>query len=422
MQVKKYRIESFEWAKIPVDLPKENLVLLVAKTSDPTIHPSDPEYPIRIFSPTELHEAARSLAKRIIGINHLRLPDGSPVLIEFSREEQQKIGQRFAFTVDANYNAETRCVETLLCLPKLYVNKIRRNYITQASVEYTWRDEKKTESGIEFIGLIFDKVDLLEDLPVGVTAGDRGTFFRLVESNRNLFEGGLAVAECKDCKGAGECDKCKECVPEPIQQHLVECPKCHERFEYQVSELPVNTMASEPAPLSAIESNVVNMETEKVLTESKSEPKKEEVKKVEAMPPTTPEVLVPPMPAQLEPTSVPEPLPTIVDAINITPVGNTTVVAPVTVMTPETQKLIESQTAKLAEQDKALVKLQESIKTKDAEKIKAVQDAVKVTKDILIKKVESVLPDSTIISRFNKGGQRLAEEIRKVVYEETKKD
>jgi len=417
MQVKKYRIESFEWAKIPVDLPKENLVLLVAKTSDPTIHPSDPEYPIRIFSPTELHEAARSLAKRIIGINHLRLPDGSPVLIEFSPEEQQKIGAKFAFTVDANYNADTKCVETLLCLPKLYVNKIRRNYITQASVEYTWRDERKTESGTEFIGLIFDKVDLLEDLPVGVTAGDRGTFFRLVESNRNLFEGGLAVAECKDCKGAGECDKCKECVPEPIQQHLVECPKCHERFEYQVSELPVNTMASEPAPLSAIESNVVNMETDKVLIES-VEPKKEEVKPkgTEAVPPTTPEPVVPPIPAQPVPTPVPEPIPTIV-ATNVTPV-----VVPVTVMTSETQKLIESQTAKLAEQDKALVKLQENIKTKDAEKAKAVSDAVKGVRKDIIGKVESVLPDPTIISKFNKGGQRLAEEIRKVVYEETKKD
>jgi Zn ribbon nucleic-acid-binding protein/soluble cytochrome b562 len=274
--------------------------------------------------------------------------------------------------------------------------------VKSVSVEYTWRDERKTEAGTEFLGLIFDKVDLLEN----AKAGDPNTELHLVESNIRLLEGELAVAECKDCKSAGECEKCKEYTPE-----LVECPKCHERFEFKQLDKTVEY------------NEVTKLTEEKVLVESvdskKSEPKKEEVKGKEAMPPVVPEPIVPLLPTIPEPSSIP-PI-TIAAAANITPASNVTVVPP-TIMTPETQKLIESQANTIAQQDIALVKLQEAVKTKEAEKIKAVNDAVKDVRKDIITKVESVLPDPTIISRFNKGGQRLAEEIRKVVYEENKKD
>jgi hypothetical protein len=46
------------------------------------------------------------------------------------------------------------------------------------SVEYTWRDERYTPEGVEFIGLCFDQVDLL----CGVNAGDKHVSARLAES------------------------------------------------------------------------------------------------------------------------------------------------------------------------------------------------------------------------------------------------
>ena len=442
MIVKKYRIESFEWAKIPIDIPKENLVLVVAKTSDPTIHPTDTEYPIRVFKPSELHEAARSLAKRHIGLNHIRLPSGEPLLIEFSPDEQLKFG-RYAFTVDANYNPETKCVEALICLPKVWVSKIRRNLVKSVSVEYTWRDERKTEAGTEFLGLIFDKVDLLEN----AKAGDPNTELHLVESNTHLFEGEIAVVQCKDCDGA--CIECKEHLVEDENSFFKECHEAADEYMKRLGEpfagykdfadcVSKNKNKSNPdaycgyikhkveaqIPEKLVECNEVTKLTEdKVLVES-VDPKPEEDKNKkpkgeEAILPTPPVTPTPPLPVIPAPTSTP-PI-TIAAAANITPATNVTV-APPTVMTPETQKLIESQANTIAQQDIALVKLQEAVKTKEAEKIKAVNDAVKDVRKDIITKVESVLPDPTIISRFNKGGQRLAEEIRKVVYEENKKD
>jgi hypothetical protein len=508
MKVQRYRIESFEWARIPEDLPRENLVLAVTKTSDPTIHPSDVEYPIRLFRAEELHDAARSLAKRYVGLNHLRLPDGSPLLIEFSPEEIQKVGFRYAFTVDANYNAETKCVEALLCLPRIWVQKIKRGLIHQVSVEYTWRDENKKAEGVEFLGLIFDKVDLLENL----NAGDHNTVLRCVESNekKGEMEGELAVPRCKECPLKDkECNGCKtESGETDIKQDMIsdsiedesltffkECeeaadqylkrlgeplhsdfqkihdamvskygpekgkqvfyawvnkhsyddtkaiPKKKKETVGQIPEQPVNIMANEPTPMSAIYPEklsdkpngqvtsvgaVADREPE---TESKGEviivtdedkskqrvesvdqtdkDKKKDDKKKESLPP------IPSTPPVIPPVDAPPIIPELVTA----PAANVAVAQP-TVMTPETQNLIESQAAKLVEQDKALVQLQKTVKASEESKAKAVAEA----KEQLINKIESVLPDNTIISGFSKGGQRLAEEIRKVVYEEKQKE
>jgi hypothetical protein len=234
MLVKRYRVESFEWAKIPNDIPRENLVLMVSKTSDTTIHPNDPNYPIRMFNPIELYEAARSLAKRPIGLNHIRSPDGTPLLLEFTSDEARIVGSKYAFTVDSNYNKETQAVESLLCLPKEWVSKIRRGEVTEGSVEYTWRDEIDKDGGKEFIGLIFDKVDLLE----GLHGGDSNTSFKLVEAKIGLFEGELAVSRCKDCPHSNE--ECKECK-ESIKPESISSPAIDPKAKFgNVIETPVH--------------------------------------------------------------------------------------------------------------------------------------------------------------------------------------
>jgi len=158
--------ESYEWAKIPTDLNRKNLVLVTAKTPKTTIHPEDPEYNIRIFKPEELREAARSLAQRPVGLNH------GPIIVG-------------AFTVDANWNEKEQAVEALLYVPDLYIDRIRTGEINKVSVEFTWRDEKKTDKGVEFEGFVFNRVDLLS----GMNPGDNNTQVKLVEGKRGLMEG-----------------------------------------------------------------------------------------------------------------------------------------------------------------------------------------------------------------------------------------
>jgi hypothetical protein len=154
---------EYDWAILPEDLPKRNLVLITAKTPHPTFHKEDKKFPVRLFTSDELFEAARSLAHRPVGLNHLGLIEK-------------------AFTVDAQFNKSTGNVEALLYFPDEWVGKVKtllnEGKESIFSVEYTWRDEKYTAEGVEFIGLIFDKVDLL----CGLNAGDKFTSAKLVES------------------------------------------------------------------------------------------------------------------------------------------------------------------------------------------------------------------------------------------------
>jgi hypothetical protein len=161
---------AYDWSTIPNDLPRQNLVLITAKTTNPTYHFTDPKYKIRVFNPAELKEAARSLAKRVVGLNHRELIEN-------------------AFTVDAQWNESTQSVEALLFMPTPYINLIRAEEAAgrpvKFSVEYTWRDEVLHEDGsVEFIGLVFDRVDVL----YGLSAGDKYTSAKLVEGKRGLME------------------------------------------------------------------------------------------------------------------------------------------------------------------------------------------------------------------------------------------
>src|SRR5208283_3304199 len=218
---------QYDWTSLPDDLPHKNLVLITAKTPHPTYHKEDIEHPVRLFTGQELLEAARSLAHRPIGLNHQALIEG-------------------AFTVDAQYNASTMNVEAICYFPDSWIGKVR-NLLKSGkesifSVEYTWRDEKEKPDGVEFIGLIFDKVDLL----CGVNAGDKHTSARLVEaaiklSGRKAYceaevsfpsstqEEAISAAVASPSQSFFKCKECgAECVEEGkcLNESCLNNPAC----------------------------------------------------------------------------------------------------------------------------------------------------------------------------------------------------
>ena len=157
------RESEYDWAVVPEDLPRQNLVLITAKTPHPTYHKDDMDAPVRLFTPDELFEAARSLAHRPIGLNHLGILQG-------------------AFTVDSQYNKSTGNVEALCYFPDDWVGTVRK-LISEGkqnifSVTYTWRNEVPTPDGVKFEGLVFDQVDLVCGLPTG----DKYVSGKMVES------------------------------------------------------------------------------------------------------------------------------------------------------------------------------------------------------------------------------------------------
>ena len=231
----KFKIESaYEWVTIPEDLPKSNLFYVTAKTASPAIHPEDKEDPIRQFALSELQAAGRSLGRRFINMNH-----------------NQQYNIETAFTVDAQYNPTTQAVEALIYVPDRIRDQILRGEIKKASVEYVWRDIRKTEvGGSEFIGIIFDKIALLEESWLqsnGFNAGDSLSEIRKCESKseekRAFLDGKMEaiVIEIPPEQGMKQdmiteglknpeqgfynAEKCKECgkLSECSTTHYKEC-------------------------------------------------------------------------------------------------------------------------------------------------------------------------------------------------------
>lgn len=179
---------AYSWAVLPENLPKENLVLITAKTTAPTKH-TDTKWHKRKFSTQELHEAARSLGYRPINDTH--------------RKEDIKD----ALVIDAQWNETTQSVEALIYLPNNYIDFIKREKAlgrdVKYSVEYSWRDEKydAKDDSTEFVGLIFRKIAIIvpEHLPEGFTVGDVATTSTLAEdyfNKRGLME--MAQVEGKE--------------------------------------------------------------------------------------------------------------------------------------------------------------------------------------------------------------------------------
>lgn len=150
--------ESFEWAPPGIaQIPKGNLLKLIAKTEATTYHPQDPEYPVRKFTAKELERAARTLIGRPLGSNHEAMPIYG------------------AYILDSEYANEE--VQSIAYAPTAWVDKVRAGLIGRCSIEYTWRGEKRN-GGVEFEGLVFTRVDLLE----GLKPGDKGSAVTLYEA------------------------------------------------------------------------------------------------------------------------------------------------------------------------------------------------------------------------------------------------
>lgn len=177
--------ESFEWMNLAeVDkLPKDRLLKVVAKTPTPTLHPEDPNFPVRVFAETQLMRNAASLVGRPVGVNHSKLPIYG------------------AYAIDSEWNEIEHQLESLLLVPTQYIKKVADGDITHASIEYTWRDIKdKGEDGKEFIGLSINRIDLLEG-ELKDMAGDSRATVTLFEAKKKT---GKLLAEISLSPTLGE--------------------------------------------------------------------------------------------------------------------------------------------------------------------------------------------------------------------------
>lgn len=436
---------AYDWAKIPIDLPRENLVLITAKTTNPTVHPEDPEYTVRIFNPDELKEAARSLAQRAVGLDHNVLIEG-------------------AFTVDANWNETEQAVEALLYLPTPYIKKVRDKQITKVSVEYTWRDEKREGKQVEFKGLVFNRVDLLS----ARRPGDSNTEIKLLtESKRGLMEGiitsegiqqddiqtsidnpsesffkeaceeamaftkrlGEPFAGYKDFADCVAKNKDKD-NPEAYCgyiKHKVEDPKKEETVEegLQVPEKPVNPIAQEPAPVVPIPisqsmdpSNVVTSigavgnDKGPIVNQGENKEKCEGddavVDIVEKLGGEQPQAgLGTSLTESTSNASNPSVSnPTIPPTTSTSPIDN-----PASALTQPDPK-----DARIKELEEAVVRLQGTNKALEEGQTKAIEEAKAEGKKEVIEKVKAVLPPERIITNFNPG-QAVIKDIRRVIKE-----
>lgn len=175
--IMKKLIESFEWIDLE-NPPKDRLLKVIAKTTETTLHPEDKDYPVRLFAEANLMRNA-NLVGRPVGLNHGKLPIFG------------------AYVVDSEYNEEEKQLEALLFVPPEYVEKAREGLISNVSVEYTWRKEKKTKKGTEFSGMNITRIDLVE----GLKAGDSGAVVTLFEAKKKT---GTMLMEIEKPEKLGE--------------------------------------------------------------------------------------------------------------------------------------------------------------------------------------------------------------------------
>lgn len=171
--------ESFDW--VPNEIKsliadgKGKLLKLVAKTETTTVHPEDKEYTNRKFSAEELKMAARTLWRKPVGINHEQVIEN-------------------AWVVDSEY--EDGKVEAIAYVPNEWAQKVESGLIDKCSVEYTWNSEKREGNTVEFGGLKFGRVDLLE----GKMPGDADTSVKLFEAveKKGVFITELTLVEAEE--------------------------------------------------------------------------------------------------------------------------------------------------------------------------------------------------------------------------------
>lgn len=189
--------EAFEWINLAEKgkIPKDRLLKVVAKTPATTIHPEDPNYPIRIFAEAQLMRNAASLVGRPVGLDHAKYPIYG------------------AYVIDSEWNDIEKQLEALLLVPPSYVKKVENGNIKRSSIEYTWRSTKKSKEGTgkEFVGLSINRIDLLEKL----NPGDSDSVVKLFEGKKRV---GTMLAEVtlsklkEGCVWATKWDSPEACI------------------------------------------------------------------------------------------------------------------------------------------------------------------------------------------------------------------
>jgi len=361
---------AFEWAEIPEDLPRENLVLITAKTPATMYHPTDPKYRIRRIPVSELETRAASLAQRPVGDTHA--PDPIPN----------------AFVVDAQYNPTTKAVEALVFLPDDYIMWIKEQEAlgrkVEWSVEYTFRDVNFLENGVaEFTGVVFNRVDILRNLGDNKVAGDPYTNTTLVDDylkqHRGLMEASIMSEEKCKCPKCGE-----EYTPtkkeEPMKEEATaeKCSKCG-------AEMKDGKCINEDCTTNE-ECSDAGMKKDKMTMKEAAELAKlqEDFNKVST------EL------NELKTKTIPE---------------------------------LEGKVAKIPEiikeKDDAVAianRLQDQVKNHGSEKATAIAQAKKEGKEEVINKIKEVIPSNTCVSGNLQGAYRvLANDIKRVLYEVSEK-
>jgi hypothetical protein len=347
-----------------------------------------------------------------------------------------------AFVVDSQYNPSTRAVECMIYVPDDIRTKISNGVISKVSVEYVWRSVNKTSLGSEFVGLVFDRIALLE----GYEAGDKLSEIRKCESKDPMqlasFEGVIEPHEskikqdsiqsgCVDnpeqgfyCKNK-ECETYKLSIASPdakVKAQIVENTNVMGNKDGGAGMISqtsidntrpannVNGLGQIKIEGSALEDstpvktsneiNVINMVGDRKL-ESIQEPKKEEPKVIEEKKADVVPVIVPEV-AKFpdKPLEIPK--------------------EPIAPKEPEIDYKTKFESVSKHEQELegAIKRLQDTAKVSDADRIKKEQEAFNKGKQLVIDRVSDVLPVSSVFSYNIQGMARtLVTDVKKRLYE-----
>jgi len=156
LRLKVKEMSDYAWANREAlkDIPKNQLLRLVVKTTAPTDHREDKTLPedqrvIRVYPEEELKLAARSLIHKEVGLNHKVSTGG--------------------FVVDAEWNNELKQIEAFAQVPEAYVNLVRSKKITTCSADIYAREKLREGETEIYNGIWLDGVSLVEE---PFTAGD----------------------------------------------------------------------------------------------------------------------------------------------------------------------------------------------------------------------------------------------------------
>jgi len=366
----------FSWVSIE-DAPANRLLKIIAKTTKSTDHREDISLPlkertIRHFNKEDLALSARSLRHKPVGWQHGQLIES-------------------AYAIDSEWNPIEEQVEAILYVPEKYVQMVKEGKIVQCSVEYSFRSEKLIGNESYFEGLCLERVDLLG---TRLEAGDSNAQVMLYES---------AAHRGKFLCESIEVLKAKIFVEKVVKRGDQYCVvHCHGADAGK-------TIKCFPTKGQAIAMHQAIQIHKK---ESVETPKIEETPKVEPVTPAQPVQKVPEKPVEIPklPEKIPE-KPAIQDKKPVDEPVNDSEIEEFAKKVREHPDLIK----KVSDLEGAIANLQKAVKVEQTGKSKAIDDAKKEAVAEVVSKFKKVLPDQITKSRMSAGGQKLYEEIYKLV-------